>query len=193
MTDYLKTIHKIFINYERDINEWNILALRGVSILSGKIIENDNKPDYYNDLLCINKGNELKYIRGTIDPGSKYTMAPLDPGGAFHLKDGLIFFERGIHMDHEAFVESGEFSGWRDHNKNFIFDDGDKEVKVKSSINFHAGSGGQRIGGWSAGCVNTQAAWIDEDWIWIHDTLYRSLQEKFPMVIMDGKGFLAIV
>lgn len=183
-------VRKILSNYDLDLKKWNVLALRGVSYTDGKIILNDNKPDYYNDLLCICREDQIKFIVGTVDPGAKYTKDPLNPEGAFHLLDGLYWFEPGLHFGKKAFVQLGNVEGWRDTNKNHERDENEKVFKGKFGINFHWGSGGQRIGGWSAGCINTKSDINGDDWIWVYSTL--SPQKKFGCVVMDGKGYLAI-
>jgi hypothetical protein len=90
----------------------------------------------------------------TTEPGYKYTVNPLNPGGAFRIAFGQYrAWSVGIHKDHEALVQVGEIAGYRDRNKDG-FRTGDPVVKgADFGVNQHWGYDMERVDGASAGCL----------------------------------------
>lgn len=91
---------------------------------------------------------------GTCEPGDKYTYNPMNPAGAFRIAFGQYrAWKVGIHNNnHEALVQVGEVSGFRDANKDGIRT-GDKRVKGLYGINQHHGWDMAQVKGASAGCL----------------------------------------
>lgn len=98
---------------------------------------------------------------GTTEPGRTYTESPLNPGGAFRIAFGQFkAWQVGIHYGsganpHEALVQVGEISGYRDYNRDYKRT-GDRLVTGSNfQVNQHSGFDfpTNNIGGASAGCL----------------------------------------
>ncbi|KGE22637.1 hypothetical protein [Leptospira interrogans] len=174
-------------------DSWTIFGVRGCSIKQkdgeSYFIKTLNSFNVYDDLLCIIKGDEFKVFKGTVDPGRKYTLAPMNPNGCAHLLNGLHWFGRALHKGEPAFAQDKPVKIWRDRNRNNENDDGFEEEGF-FEIFIHPGSGDQnKIAGYSAGCINTMGDKKSIAWRDFRDTLYACDQPDYnglyPVIITD--------
>ncbi len=101
----------------------NIVYIEGMDP-DGSI--NDNRNNVFNDLRLVLrvKENGVPAIVGkwvaTTEPSRKWTLTPMNPGGAFHIKFGQYkAWIRGWYHTHEALLQAGEIEGYRDPDKTF--------------------------------------------------------------------------
>jgi len=101
----------------------NIVYLEGLNP-DGSI--NDNRNNVFNDLRIVFrvKADGIPEIVGkweaTTEPSRKYTLEPMNPGGAFHIKFGQYkAWIKGWYHTHDALLQVGEIAGYRDPNKTF--------------------------------------------------------------------------
>lgn len=87
---------------------------------------NDNRNNVFNDLRVVFRVRDdgvpviLDMWEATTEPSRKFTVRPVNPGGAFHIKFGQYkAWIRGWHHAHEALVQVGEIEGYRDPRKTF--------------------------------------------------------------------------
>ena len=140
--------------------ELNIVYLEGIDFDG---TANNDAMNEWNDVRLVYRVIEgvpelLGKWKATTEPGWKYTLAPLNPGGAFRIAFGQYkAWSVGWHKDHEALVQVGEIKGHRDHNKDG-FRTGDQVVTGSGyGINQHWGYDMQQVNGASAGCLVGQS------------------------------------
>lgn len=173
-----------------------IFGFRGISHgkRKGQYIINDNAPDIYNDIIAFAYKDKFISLVGTVDPGKKYTENPLHKSGCFHLSDGVYLFELRKNGNYKFLYQHLGVKGWRDKNGNYIFDEGDIEVSGQFDICIHAGSGFKNIGGWSAGCIGTQASPDSKEYTnfmnEIELALEESKQNTIPFFLGEGSHFI---
>ena len=87
---------------------------------------NDNRNNVFNDVRVVFRVRDdgvpviLDMWEATTEPSRKFTVRPVNPGGAFHIKFGQYkAWIRGWHHAHEALVQVGEIEGYRDPHKTF--------------------------------------------------------------------------
>jgi hypothetical protein len=108
--------------------QYNIVYVEGMNS-DGTL--NDNAPNAFNDLrLVIEIVNGVPVLvgcwQGTTEPGSHYTMNPLNPMGAARIALGQYkAWQVGIHYGggsdpHEALVQVGNLTVYRDKNEDFL-------------------------------------------------------------------------
>lgn len=140
-------------------------ALRHIGYVEGMNVDgslNDDVPDGWNDLRfvfrVVNGDPEvLGAWEATTEPGRRYTISPINPGGAARIEFGhYTSWQVGLHRgDHEALVQTGgPVTVCRDANKDFVRP-GDYRDRGYFGINQHHGHDASRasIGGHSAGCL----------------------------------------
>lgn len=121
---------------------------------------NADTPNYFNDLRMVIeiKRDGIPKIIGmwnaTTEPGDRYTERPMNPNGAFRIAFGQYkAWQVGTHKDHEALIQCGEITGYRDANKDYSR----SEDKVVSGSGFgvdqHWGYDLNLVGPASAGCL----------------------------------------
>lgn len=121
---------------------------------------NADTPNYFNDLRMIIeiKRDGIPKIIGmwnaTTEPGDYYTLHPMNPDGAFRIAFGQYkAWQVGIHKDHEALIQCGEISGYRDANEDYMRT-GDKLVTGSDfCVDQHWGYDFDLVGRASAGCL----------------------------------------
>jgi hypothetical protein len=101
----------------------NIVYVEGMNP-DGSI--NDNRNNVFNDLRIVFKVTSdgvpaiVDVWEATTEPSRRWTLHPMNSGGAFHIKFGQYkTWIRGFHHTHEALVQVGEIEGYRDPNKTF--------------------------------------------------------------------------
>jgi len=87
---------------------------------------NDNRTNVFNDLrlvLRVRDGGVAEIVdkwEATTEPSRRWTLKPMNPDGAFHIKWGQYkAWIRGWHHTHEALVQAAEIEGYRDPHKTF--------------------------------------------------------------------------
>jgi hypothetical protein len=87
---------------------------------------NDNRNNVFNDLRLVFRVDQngvpaiIDEWEATTEPSRRWTLRPMNPGGAFHIKFGQYkAWIRGFHHTHEALVQVGEIEGYRDPHKTF--------------------------------------------------------------------------
>jgi Putative peptidoglycan binding domain len=87
---------------------------------------NDNRNNVFNDLRIVLrvKSDGVPEILGkwdaTTEPSRKWTLQPMNPAGAFHIKFGQYkAWIKGWYHTHDALLQAGEIEGYRDPNKTF--------------------------------------------------------------------------
>lgn len=194
ITNYLEKKYNVKLS-----KDYIIFGIRG-AIPDGDgndIMSQPQKSNIFDDTLGFLNQDECQVFKATVDPGLKYTLSPMNKNGCFHLNNGLWLAQRAIHMGNEAFnlfgksaggsspyVKVGELEGWRDGNKNFINDE--KVIyKDATGVDIHAGSGTDRIDGWSAGCQVLKGNWSSVDWKNFKGTLYKSPNKIYLYCLLD--------
>lgn len=186
ITDYLRKTYNVTL-----ATEWVIFGIRGATPDGdGDLMENTQVFNKYDDTIGIINSEERKVYIATVEPGKKYTVSPMNPNGAFYLKNGLYQVVRAKHFGNDAFnifakYPKGAVEGYRDisrkgkPDKSRIFTDG-------TGIDIHAGGESlDDIGGWSAGCQVLYKTWKSKEWIEFRDTLYKSRQKTFLYCLLD--------
>lgn len=121
----------------------------------------DQQKDIFNDTIGIAYGDgKVNLYRGTCDPGRYWTErsgAAVDKKGVAHLCLGFhqSAYVIGKHFDQTAFVQQGnKVKIWRDANKNYLQDTGEKIEQGYYGINIHTTKKPvpMTVGQWSAGC-----------------------------------------
>ncbi|HEY9300338.1 MAG TPA: hypothetical protein VIQ31_29055 [Phormidium sp.] len=137
-------------------NLFNIVYLEGADEDGSP---NSDAPNLWNDLrivIEIKKDGTPKIIdcwSATTEPGRKYTVSPMNSGGAFRIEFGQYkSWQVGTHKDHEALVQVSDLCGFRDGNKDYARS-GDKQVEGLFGVNQHWGYDMQTVEGASAGCL----------------------------------------
>lgn len=160
--DFAARIAKYMLgqNYLIDEQHNNIVYVEGVN-LDGTV--NADEMNQWNDLrLILTFYNGIPKIinrwQATTEPGWKYTNQPLNPNGAFRIAFGQYrAWAVGWHKTHEALVQVGEITGYRDRNKDG-FRIGDKIVVGSDfGVNQHWGYNMPQVDGASAGCLVGQS------------------------------------
>jgi hypothetical protein len=170
----IKTQQKLGQKIFTDPGELNIIYVEGVD-LDGTV--NADKMNEWNDVRLVYRIQQsgipelLGKWKATTEPGWKYTLAPLNPDGAFRIAFGQYkAWVVGMHHDHEALVQLwepgenignglkvGELKGYRDKNKDG-FRTGDKVVVGTGwGVNQHWGYNMAHVDGASAGCLVGQS------------------------------------
>jgi hypothetical protein len=140
----------------------NIVYLEGLDE-DGTV--NDDRPNVFNDLrvvFTIDKSGrpEIQGWHGTTEPGTFWTMNPMNPGGAARIAFGQYkAWVVGTHMRgkksaHEALVQVAEVTVHRDLNKDFKRTN-DKTDTGLFGVNQHWGYDSPKddLGSTSAGCL----------------------------------------
>lgn len=186
-------------NYEisRGKSEKNIIYVEGADTNG---TENDDRPNYFNDLRIIIAFNELfiPVIEGiwiaTTEPGFYYTDNPMNPNGAARIGFGQYkAWQVGIHgwsNPHEALVQVDEVKIHRDYNRD-MRRTGDRIEWGIYGINQHHGYSHpvDDIHTAAAGCLVGRLAEEHFDFMYLakSDRRYR-LDERFvyPTTIIAG-------
>jgi hypothetical protein len=138
--------------------ELNIVYVEGMNP-DGSV--NDNKPNVFNDLRAVIRFDNgrpriVGAWEGTTEPGRRWTVNPMNPGGAARIAFGQYrAWQLGTHHDHEALVQTGgAVTVCRDLNKDFSRV-GDKLDSGFFGINQHWGYDLPKgdLGSSSAGCL----------------------------------------
>ncbi|MGI8500426.1 MAG: hypothetical protein ACR2LR_04720 [Hassallia sp.] len=170
----------------------NIVYVEGVN-LDGTI--NGDEMNQWNDLRLVYKVVDDKPLLldkwvATTEPGLKYTINPLNPGGAFRIAFGQYqAWSIGWHKDHEALVQVGEIKGHRDRNKDG-FRTGDAVVTGSDfGVNQHWGYDMPEIDGASAGCLVGKSKFGHRQFMQIVKSDVRYQNDKnyvFWTAVLDG-------
>ena len=160
--DFAAKIAKYMLdqNYWIDANNLNIVYVEGCNLDGTPNADTMNEWNDVRSLLKIE--NKIPRIvalwKATTEPGWKYTNAPLNPDGAFRIAFGQYkAWAVGWHKTHEALVQVGEITGYRDRNKDG-FRTGDRVVKGSEyGVNQHSGYNMLQVDGASAGCLVGQS------------------------------------
>jgi hypothetical protein len=123
---------------------------------------------------------------GSVDPGDDYTYDPANPAGCAHLTDGVWLYQAGLHKGHDALVQAGPVTVWRDTDKDFAQDAGEPLDTGWFGINIHAGGTGETIDDWSAGCQILQGGWDGDPWQNFLATLYGSGRKTWNYYLFSG-------
>lgn len=194
--------HKIFTN----VGELNIVYVEGCD-LDGT--PNDDEMNEWNDVRLVYRIQQpgvpeiLGKWKATTEPGRKYTLAPLNPLGAFRIAFGQYkAWVVGQHKDHEGLIQLwdasekldnglrvGELKGFRDANKDG-FRTGDKVyVGTGWGVNQHGGYDMRQVNGASAGCLVGQSMDGHREFMAIVKKDVRYIADKnyvFWSSILDG-------
>lgn len=135
VAEYCKQ-EKYFLSEEE--STFNIIYLEGMNT-DGSLNQDD--PNEFNDLRCVfdNFLNCLAVWTATTEPGTQYTINPLNPYGAARIDFGQYqSWIVGQHKDHEALIQVKPVTVCRDLNKDFSRV-GDKKETGLFGINQHWG------------------------------------------------------
>lgn len=125
---------------------------------------NDNAPNKFNDvrlLLRIEPGTGTPKIVGrweaTTEPGRTFTNAPMNPKGAARIAFGQFkawkVGEHSVGQAHEALVQAGKITVFRDLNKDFKRIGDQQNTGADFGINQHWGFDMTNVDNASAGCL----------------------------------------
>lgn len=191
VTNFIEKTYKIKIG-----NDWIIFGIRGCTPdKDGDLMSNVQIFNKYDDAIGIINKDERYVYTGTVEAGKKYTSAPMNPNGAFYLKNGLYIAQRAKHFGEEAFniyskYPSGKVEGYRDTARKGIHPLlQDKNAKIYTDgtgIDIHAGGNDiTNVDGWSAGCQVLFGDWNSANWKEFKNTLYASKQKTFLYCLFD--------
>jgi|GEM_PF-1669779 len=137
----------------------NIVYIEGMNP-DGSI--NDNRNNVFNDLRLVFRVKEggvpgiVGKWEATTEPSRKWTLTPMNPDGAFHIKFGQYkAWIRGWYHTHEALRQAGEIEGYRDPHKTFKRDFNYPVRGSEFGVHHHWGYDlpHDEMGGSSAGCL----------------------------------------
>jgi len=186
LTKYLSDKYKVTLT-----KDYIVFGIRGAKPDGdgNDLVDTKQSPNVFDDTIGFLNIEECQVYHGTVDPGRKYTLAPMNSNGCFHLHNGLWLAQRAIHIGNEAFnlygkCPSGKLEGWRDLNRNFLNDE--KKIYYDATgVDIHAGSGTDIIDGWSAGCQVLRGNWKSNEWKTFKQTLYASKQRSYLYCLLD--------
>jgi hypothetical protein len=144
--------------FSRHPDCWNILYVEGVNP-NGSV--NNDAPNKFNDVRVVFRADPVGRLtvnvwEGTTEPGTYWTMNPMNPNGAARIAFGQYKAWRvGIHnSNHEALVQVEPVSVHRDLNQDFLRQ-GDAIFTGLFGINQHWGYDLPKddLGSSSAGCL----------------------------------------
>lgn len=137
---------------------WNILYVEGINVDGSR---NSDEPNRFNDvrgLFKVTSTGALDVLlwEGTTEPGTHWTLNPMNPDGAARIKfDQYKAWRVGVHnSNHEALVQVEPVSVHRDLNQDYMRT-GDELDTGLFGINQHWGYDLPRdnLGNSSAGCL----------------------------------------
>ena len=145
-------------NIVQGVKHYNIVYVEGCNEDG---TPNADTPNYFNDRrLVIEIVGGVPQIVGnweaTCEPGDRYTLRPMNPGGAARIKFGQWrCWSVGMHGNsepHESLVQVRELTVHRDKNKDYSRA-GDREDSGLFGVNQHWGFDMSQVGAASAGCL----------------------------------------
>lgn len=137
----------------------NIVYIEGIDP-DGSL--NDNRNNVFNDLRVVFrlKSSGIPEIVGkweaTTEPSRKWTLTPMNSGGAFHIKFGQYkAWIKGWYHTHDALLQAGEIEGYRDPHKTFKRDFNHPVHGANFGVHHHWGYDlpHDDMGNSSAGCL----------------------------------------
>lgn len=157
----IKYMQSAQYHISRGDKHFNIVYLEGADEDGSP---NSDIPNQWNDLRLVLeiKRDGVPRIVGawmaTTEPGRKYTESPMNPDGAFRIAFGQYkAWVIGTHKDHEALIQAGEITGFRDANKDYKRT-GDRRVTGSDfGVDQHWGYNMTLVEGASAGCLVGQS------------------------------------
>lgn len=123
---------------------------------------NNNEPNVFNDTRLVFRVREdgtpivVGQWEATTEPGTYWTLRPMNAGGAFHIKFGQYkAWIRGPYHTQDALIQVGEIEGYRDPNKTFKRDYNHPVSGSNLGVEQHGGYNYPRndLGKSSAGCL----------------------------------------
>lgn len=187
ITDFIQDTYKIKFDV---LGEYATFGIRGaVPDNDGDLIDTKNEFNKYDDSIGWITANERYIVKGTVEPGRKYTITPMNSNGVFYLKNGLYVMTRAKHFGNDAFnlnrkYPKGLLEGYRDTKrlgKNpFDIDPNAKIWTDATGVDNHAGGNNpNNIDGQSAGCQVILGDWNSDAWKNYKKPLYASKQREF--------------
>lgn len=125
----------------------------------------ENKPDVFDDVLCLIYKNEfgdlmVDIFECTTDPGLFWLRKPLNVKGTAILKEGQYrsAYKLGKHKGKTALVQVQIVEVYRDRNRDGTFDMMNTEkglfgINIHRAIDNKIADVTKRVGKWSAGCT----------------------------------------
>lgn len=184
LKDKLKQFAKNTYGIDCNKNEWVMFGIRGGTIKNNKLIQNDNKIDYYNDSVIIIKNQDMKCYEATVDPGKYWIENPMEKGGAARLEKGVYKYKPGTHRGKKAFNQSSKVKVMRDVNQDGIF----SHEPINSGyfgINIHWTYNLEKVGKNSAGCIVIKSLVDGKPWKDFYSTMCK--MKEFYVIILESK------
>lgn len=168
-----------------------------IKLLGVRGFENSNNLlGVYDDAIFRVIHRDVTYWEASCDPGKYWIRNPINPKGCARLKEGLWWYEFGLHRGHSALVQSTLFEVDRlDSSGKVILSE-----KGRFGINLHSGGPGDEaedIGKWSAGCqiIKSETPW-DDKWNDFYLPLKESCEECdqtfLPYLLIDKAKLLGV-
>lgn len=157
----------------------------------GKLSQNGNENNEWNDSLAIITKDNSFYFQGSIDPGNYYLKNPMNSNGTARIELGLYKYRKGFHGQSKhgnkfpAFVPHSDVVVKRDGNKDRFFNSEDKNFVGKFGINIHAQFFKGGVESNSAGCTVVKALWSSETWKLFYNLLKG--EDHFNYLVIDAK------
>lgn len=145
---------------------------------------------------CIGK-ERIKIYTITTDPGTYWLEHPLNTLGAAVLKPGqwINAWSLGFHQnkpDHEALVQTGKITVYRDNDKDAVAEASTKEDSGYFGINIHGSNKlgtTMKIGKWSAGCQVFNEWAKKEELLTICKMFKAARGNKFTYTLLEENDF----
>jgi len=180
--DYFKNL---YLTHGVELQNLNIFGIRN---------EEKQEQDIWNDVIGYFTNDEIKFFRGTTDPGYYWTLNPMNNQGTAHLCLGhhkniwIIDKHRGKYTALCNRWNCSKTTVWRDRDKDGVFKhQNDKLFSGYFGINLHRASALyllDKIGRYSAGC---QVVWEVNDFMDLIDKAKNSGIRKFDYFLFDCK------
>lgn len=175
----------------------NLLALEGAQPHESlrnlvEIHDNPHAADKYNDSLILfgkdAEGQEWsRALFVTTEPSKYYTEVNPHAGGAANLIWGHHLYKQGRHRGRPALVSaSGIDRIWRDRDRDFIQDVGERVFSIRAGIHIHSGSKAEEIGGYSAGCIAVKGGEDGEPWQFLLSKIRKHPSKLYNLILWSG-------
>ncbi len=181
--EHLDNFKNLYLKHSVSLQPLNIFGIRD---------ESNQDKDVWNDIIGYFTDTEIKFYKGTTDPGRYWTINKLNPLGTAHLCLGYHKDIWKLEKHRKKYIalcntwQCEPTTVWRDINKDGKFDHQNEKIYTGYfGINLHRAHKIYRttyIGKYSAGCQVIQNPALFTNLI---QQAYKSNMEKFSYFLFD--------